>query len=100
MSYYPIKHDTHSMEIIDERNGHALVEITKDGESQQYPKRFFVVATRDHQVFSAIPEDCPDSGLWVSNRTVGGVAYVANGRTRSTARRWFKRLTDEEEPTC
>ena len=89
---------THSMDIVDERNGHALIEITEDSSDIQRDKRFYVVSINrsSGQVTSSIPEDCPDSGLWVSNLTVGGVAYVANGRTRATARRWFKKLADEQ----
>lgn len=91
-----IKSETHSMSIIEKRNGIALIEITKDYADTQADKRFFVVSVSGNQVYSAVPADCPDSGSWYGALTVGGVAYVANGRTYQTARRWFNKLAAAE----
>lgn len=91
-----IKSETHSMNIIEKRNGIALIEITKDDTETQTNKRFYVVSVHGGQVYSAVPADCPDSGLWFGRLTVGGVSYVANGRTYQTARRWFNKLSAQE----
>ena len=91
-----IKSATHSMNVIEEENGIALIEITKDDTDNQSDKRFYVVSVKGDQVFSAVPADCPDSGSWYGAMNVGGVAYVANGRTYPTARRWFNKLSAAE----
>jgi len=94
-----ITRDTHSMTIIDEHDGRAIVEITEDGAATQRYHRFYVVRIdRDsHQVYSTVPADYPlGGGTWVGHISVGGVAYVSTGRTLTTARRWMARLIKEE----
>ena len=89
-----ISNKTHTLDVIDEKNGLALCEITNDDADTQREKRFYVVRVSGdrRQVFDAIPADGPDSGSWFAGFTAAGVAYVATGRTRATARRWFNRL--------
>lgn len=90
-----ISSKTHTMSVIKKFNGVALIEITEDDAPSQREARFYVVNHSDNegQVFSVVPADCPARGQWFAGFTVSGVGYVANGRTRNTAMRWFNRLS-------
>jgi len=94
-----------SMNVIDQRAGFALVEITPLPHLEP-ERRFYVVRVDDKKggccVQTAIPADAPDQkltpgGSYVSAFTPRGVMYVANPRTRTVARRWFTRLVREQE---
>ena len=87
-----INRKTHTMKIVKESQGIALIEITKDFSRTQAEKRFYVVQVDNNQVKSCVPADMPsDGGTWFARLGVAGVAYVANGRRRETAQRWFRK---------
>lgn len=89
-----ISSKTHSMSVIKKSNNVALVEITEDDAPSQRDARFYVVSysANEGQVYSIVPADCPGGGRWFGGFNVSGVSYVANGRTRTTAMRWYRRL--------
>jgi len=95
--YTHITRETHSINNIDwdRRNRIALVEICADDHREIMPKRFFVIQHgKGGQVLSVVPADCPnEGGVWFGTWGPRGIAYVSQGRTRATARRWFNRLT-------
>jgi hypothetical protein len=76
----------------------ALVEIVRRKTKQQPEKRFYVVWFNrgSNQVESAVPADMPvGGGTWVANICCSGIHYVAQPRTRATARRWYRKLRAE-----
>lgn len=90
-----IRNKTHTAELIKEKNNIEMYEITNDDTGKSCG--FFVVRWDDFhgQVTSAVPGDFPDSGTWISGgRSAGSISYVANGRSRATAQRWFKKLSN------
>lgn len=91
-----LSNKTHSLNLVSSKNGFALYEITADEADIQRAKRFYVVRLNParNQVYDAIPDDAPkNGGKWFAGLSAAGVSYVANGRTRATARRWFNALT-------
>ena len=51
-----------------------------------------------NQVYSIIPSDCPpEFGQWMAEFSDWGVAYVATGRCKSNAYKWFKKITETDE---
>lgn len=89
---------TYTMDVIAEDAGYRLYEVVRDGATVQSDYRFYVVRYNEarYQVYTAISGDAPrDGGTWCSSITPRGVMYVADPRTRATARRWFRRLVTE-----
>lgn len=80
--------------IVEEERGIALVELNG---------LFYVVRYDEErgQFQSVIqPDSPPEMGCaWIASATNEGLVYVAGGRTRATARRWFRRMIalNEEE---
>ena len=90
-----VKSESHTAKLVKRQGNIAMFEIIgDDGSATEH--RFFVVEIDGHRVKSAIPADCPNGGVWCSyGFTAGGIAYVANGRTRKTAQFWFRKLVDK-----
>ena len=83
----------------DEQTGIRVYELTDDDRTEQVQHRFYVVKWDEShaQVQSVVPNDCPDSGMWVSGGCrAASIWYVANGRTRENAMHWFRRIVAEE----
>lgn len=89
-----VKTKSHTLYIIREEGGLAVVEISPD--KGRPPKRRFYVVGIDHKngrVYSVMPSDVPaDGGYWTGAISPFGVAYVARPRTRAGAMAGFRRL--------
>ena len=86
-------------ELIREKNGIEIYELTPDSAEKLRKHRFYVVLWDQYhnQVQSIVPSDMPSSGTWFANgRNASAIGYVAGGRTRSDAMRWFRKLTKIE----
>jgi hypothetical protein len=93
-----ITNATHTRGLIRSESSLAVYEITKDADDVQTPKRFYVVwESAPGRVSSIYPDSPSDGGCWTANNTPGGIAYVANGRTRDAAMRMFRKALKEKE---
>jgi len=84
-------------ELINEKDDIRVYELTPyEAVAPLREKRFYVVRWNNFhsQVTSVVPNDMPDSGVWIANGCrASAIGYVAGGRTRQNAMRWLHELT-------
>ena len=88
---------THTLNVISERDGYALCEITRDDASEQSICRFYVVQVDNakNQVYSVDADGPKGGGSWFGGYDAYGVAYVGSARIEATARRLYRKCRAE-----
>ena len=85
--------------LIKGHNDIRIYEITPYNDAPLRKHRYYVVRWDEYhaQVTSCVPNDYPPySGTWFAGgRSAGAIQYVASGRTRTNAIKWFRKLTEQ-----